>query len=159
MLDIGCGEAASLVHHLRSIGCAAWGIDRHVATSDCTIQADWFAIPRVEGGWGTIVAHQSFSLHFLHAHLRIRGDAERYARAYMAVLHALRPGGSFLYAPGLPFIERLLDADRYRVITRPIAGPAMPGWPAHDPDRLPDVTATRITLRPQQSRPERCIGR
>lgn len=144
ILDIGCGEEADLVHHLRSIGCAAWGLDRYVVACDHTIQADWFAIPSIEGGWGTIVAHQSFSLHFLHAHLRARRDAERYARAYMAILRTLRPGGSFLYAPGLPFIESLLSEGRYRVTTRPIA-PAMQVWPTLRPDRRPDVTAARVT--------------
>jgi hypothetical protein len=53
--------------------------------------------------------------------MRAQGHPERYARLYMSVLGALAPGGSFLYAPGLPFVESLLPGELYEVRTRPVA--------------------------------------
>lgn len=121
VLDLGCGEEAGLVRHLCEEGIAAWGIDRRVAASERTIRGDWFSVPRLEDGWGTIIAHQSFSLHFLHAHHRSEEGAASYARGYMSLLRALRPGGQLVYAPGLPFIESVLPADRFQVVRRPVA--------------------------------------
>jgi hypothetical protein len=127
------------VAHLAALRCEVWGIDRHVGPSDRTIQRNWFDPPLRPDGWATIVAHQSFSLHFLQAELAGREDAERYARNYMAILRGLRPGGSFLYAPGLAFIESLLPRDRYQVSTRTVAVPRRPSSHAMD------LTATRVT--------------
>jgi hypothetical protein len=41
----------------------------------------------------------------------------------MRFLDALKPKGQFCYAPSLPFIERLLDPDRFEVASRKIALP------------------------------------
>lgn len=65
----------------------------------------------------------AFSTHFLHHHLRTDGHPERYARLYLDLLAALKPGGSLLYTPGLPFMENLLPAERYVVRRRPICLP------------------------------------
>lgn len=115
VLDLGCGPNGHLVHYLAARGKAAWGVDRAVEPSDRLMRADWFDLDLVEGKWGTILSHMAFSNHFLHHHLRPDGHPERHATLYMAILRSLQPGGSFHYAPGLPFIERLLPPDRYRV--------------------------------------------
>lgn len=120
VLDIGCGERASLVRHLRGLGIDAWGIDRFVRGSAHAMVADWLDLETMEDAWGTIVSHMSFSNHFTHHHFRADGRYEEYARAYMGLLLSLKPGGSFYYAPGLPFIERLLPADRFDVATWPV---------------------------------------
>lgn len=120
LLDIGCGEAAELVGFLRARGYHAWGLDRLAPDDGPVMRGDWFRLPAGVGGWRTIVAHLSFSLHFLHAHLHSDSEARRYAVAYMAILKGLRPGGSFLYAPSLPFIEPLLDPQRFHVDVTPI---------------------------------------
>lgn len=120
LLDIGCGEAAELVGFLRARGCLAWGIDRLGSDRGHAMRGDWFRPPTVPGGWRTIVAHLSFSLHFVHAHLHSESEARRHAIAYMTILDRLQPGGSFLYAPSLPFVERLLDARRFHVATSPL---------------------------------------
>jgi SAM-dependent methyltransferase len=118
VLDLGCGPGAALVRHLRSRGRRAFGVDRAIsATSPSTFltRADWLECRLGRGIWGTVLSHMAFSNHFLHHHLRPGGDAERYARRYMEVLRSLRPGGRFLYAPGLPFIESLLPRGEYLV--------------------------------------------
>ena len=116
VLDIGCGQEASLVTWLNERGIEAYGIDRVALESERTWKEDWL----VEEGrwrqrrWGTIVSHLAFANHFVHQHLRRDGEAEVYARRFMEILEHLRPRGSFVYAPAVPFIEDLLP-DRYRV--------------------------------------------
>jgi hypothetical protein len=121
ILDLGCGEQARLVGYLRAHGKAAVGIDRYSFRAEGARVADWFSLPLLHQSWGTVIAHQSFSLHFLHHHLSANGDAERYASRYMEILQALCPGGVFVYAPGLPFLELLLPRERYRVTRRALA--------------------------------------
>jgi len=121
VLDLGCGASASLVHYLRARGLpGVVGVDREAPAGTGLIRASWFDVPLPPGTWGTVIAHQSFSLHFVHAHLRSADRAERHARRTMEILGSLRVGGRFAYAPGLPFLERLLPAERFRVVTRPV---------------------------------------
>jgi SAM-dependent methyltransferase len=123
ILDLGCGQDARLVHWLREQGRDAFGID--LRAEDCTnyiMQADWLSFPLQPDYWATIISHQGFSNHFLNHHLRRNGHPERYARRYLAILRALKPGGSFLYAPGLPFFEPLLPSDVFHVQRRPVHG-------------------------------------
>jgi hypothetical protein len=80
--------------------------------------------------WGTILSHMAFSNHFLFHHLYKHGSPNEYAQAYMAILSALEPGGSFYYAPGLPFIEQFLPARFFHVGKRGL-----------DPLRLPQTAA------------------
>jgi hypothetical protein len=114
VLDIGCGEHATLVRALVSGGIEARGLDR-VVSSDLATQADWLSFVYGRARYGTVLSHLGFSLHFLHHHLAAGDTAYQYARAYMAILGSLVVGGRFVYTPGLPFIETLLDASMYRV--------------------------------------------
>jgi SAM-dependent methyltransferase len=85
-------------------------------------RGDWFDFPFGQKQWGTIISHMSFSTHFLHHHNRPQAAGARcYAERYMEVLRALRSGGVFAYAPGLPFIERLLARERFQVRQKAIA--------------------------------------
>jgi hypothetical protein len=122
ILDLGCGERAGLVRYLRSQGKAAVGIDRYLSVEEGVRAADWFSLPLLPDSWGTVIAHQSFSLHFLHHHLGTGGEAERYARRYREILGALRRGGAFAYAPGLPFLEPLLSDREFRVTRLRVSG-------------------------------------
>ena len=115
VLDVGCGRDATLVKWLRSHGINTLGIDVLAPRTDGCIVADWFQFPWPPEQFGTVLAHLSFSLHFLHQHLRPDGDAEKYARQFMSILRSLKTGGRFVYAPGLPFIERHLHHDRFAV--------------------------------------------
>lgn len=130
ILDLGCGTKGALVAALRAAGKAATGIDRLAEPGiEGISRADWLTAPLPPGSLGTIVSHLGFSLHFLHQHLRPDGDAERYARRYMELLRALRPGGLFAYAPALPFIEDLLPADRWGVERVAVPVPRLAGLP------------------------------
>lgn len=120
VLDIGCGEQGLLVQHLRDAGLEAWGLERFGGTSEFIWTGDWLEMPLEPGSWGTIISHMGFSNHFFHHHLRKDGHPERYARRFMEILEALKLGGRFLYAPGLPFFEPLLPKDRFQVVTHPI---------------------------------------
>ena len=112
VLDVGCGEQAHLVQSLRAAGVDAFGIDP-LAQAPGALAVDWHACDFGRQKWGTILSHQAFSLHFLHHHLLHEDKARAYAQTYMRMLQALRPGGVLAYAPGLPFIEALLPAERY----------------------------------------------
>jgi hypothetical protein len=136
ILDLGCGEHARLVRYLRRHDLQAIGLDRVATEEEHALTADWFAVEQPPRTWGTIISHLAFSRQFLHHHLRGGPDAEAYARLYMQLLRSLRPGGSLVYTPGLPFIEALLPAERYRVARRRIALPhtraaAVPGLPLY----------------------------
>ncbi|MGJ7524488.1 methyltransferase domain-containing protein [Variovorax sp. GB1P17] len=127
ILDLGCGEGAHLVRHLRALGLDARGIDRLAAPDHAVWQGDWLDAdaPLQPQSWSTVISHMAFSNHFHHQHLRRDGSAATYAARYMKVLEALRPGGRFFYAPSLPFFEALLPQQRYRVARRPVVGSAM----------------------------------
>ncbi|HEY0138512.1 MAG TPA: hypothetical protein VGB85_30720, partial [Nannocystis sp.] len=87
--------------------------------------ADWLRHDYGVERWGTIVSHLAFSLHLLHHHLAGRPAAFVYTELYMQILRSLRPGGVFAYAPGLPFLERLLPRGLYQC-TR-LTAPPGPG--------------------------------
>jgi hypothetical protein len=120
VLDIGCGERAELVRHLREQGVEAFGVDRFVQEQPFVQQADWLEHSIDADHWGTVISHLAFSNHFLHHHLRSGGQAERYARKYMEILHGLQRGGSFVYSPGLPFMETLLPKELYTLMRLPV---------------------------------------
>ncbi len=109
ILDIGCGESGQLVNNLRSKGYTAFGVDRFAPSTPNFFQQDWFEFDCGTNNWGTIIAHQSFSTHFIHAHLHHSSRADDFASLYMRILGSLRVGGEFCYTPGLPFIEGHLE--------------------------------------------------
>ncbi len=122
MLDLGCGEQALLVQYLRKAGMDALGIDRSARAADGVVPTDWFAFKLSPDSWGTVISHLGFSNHFLHYHLKPGDEALRYARRYMDIVRSLRPGGTFAYAPGLPFIEEHLPRADYEVVRHDIEG-------------------------------------
>ena len=143
ILDLGCGADARLVRWLRARGLAAVGIDRAAEPAEGILRADWLETPLVPGSLGTAISHLGFSLHFLHHHLRPGGEAARYARRYMEILRALRPGGRFAYAPGLPFVEEHLPPAAWRVERTPVPVPP-PDLPGAD--ALPWYAARVVRL-------------
>jgi len=126
VLDLGCGKSGELVRYLNVMGVEAVGIDRMVDSSlggsTSLIQADWLEFRLEPGVWGTILSHMAFSNHFVFQHWYTHGQVQPYACQYMAALGALKPGGSFYYTPGLPFIETYLPEDSYRIIRRIVTG-------------------------------------
>lgn len=122
ILDLGCGAQARLVNYLQQLGKTVFGVDRSAAPSQFVSQGDWLSFPLAPANWGTIISHLGFSQHFLRQHLLPTANPARYAKRYMEILGALRVGGTFAYAPGLPFIENLLPQRNYCVTTKTIDG-------------------------------------
>lgn len=110
VLDLGCGSQAGLVHFMRENGIEAYGMDRNVETGHYTFNMSWLECPFHPNIWGTVISHMAFSNHFTHHHLKADGEYKKYAHKYMEILHSLKLGGSFHYAPSLPFIEELLES-------------------------------------------------
>jgi SAM-dependent methyltransferase len=121
VLDLGCGKNGTLVKFLREKGIAALGVDRLVESDPALIEADWFDIKFNAGTWGTILSHMAFSNHFLFQHRYKYGKPHQYARLYMQILESLKPGGSFIYSPGLPFIEQFLPKEQFKVESKVMA--------------------------------------
>jgi SAM-dependent methyltransferase len=122
VLDLGCGPGAALVHFLRRAGREpVWGLDRSAPASEGFLRLSWFdsALPR--DTFGTVLSHQAFSLHFVHAHHRSAARAAAFAAKYMEILRSLLPGGRFYYAPSLPFVEEHLDPAAFAVSVRRVA--------------------------------------
>lgn len=105
ILDIGCGKSAQLVNYLSGKEYKAFGLDRFAPSGVNFLRDDWFEFDYGQEKWGTIIAHQSFSTHFIHAHLHHAHKADDFASLYLKILSSLRIGGEFCYTPGLPFIE------------------------------------------------------
>jgi len=122
VVDIGCGRSANLVAFLRKEGVEAFGMDRFVNDNQYLIHGDWLDYHFEAASWGTIISNLGFSVHFIHQHLRGDGKYRLYAQKYMEILESLVPGGSFYYAPGLPFIEGFLDADKFKLQVNRISG-------------------------------------
>lgn len=121
VLDIGCGPNANLVNYLRDHSIDAFGMDRVININSADVfKADWLDFDFKPRHWGTIISNQSFALHFTHHHNRKDGNYIFYARKYMEILNALKPGGTFYYAPGLPFIEAHLPKDKFKTVTNRI---------------------------------------
>lgn len=115
VLDIGCGKQGNLVLFLRQKGIEAYGFDRLAFDSPALNNSDWFEFEFEKDKWGTIISNLGFSNHFHHHHLRNDGNFIDYAKKYMEILGSLKTGGSFHYAPDLPFVEQYLDKDKYQL--------------------------------------------
>lgn len=118
VLDIGCGKQGTLVRYFRCLGIEAFGFDRFVNNELYLTNSDWTTFEYGTEKWGTITSNLGFSNHFNHHHLRNDGSFIAYAKKYMEILNSLIIGGSFYYAPDLPFIEQYLDKEKYQLTKR-----------------------------------------
>lgn len=130
VLDLGTGPEAPLVHHLRTHGLDAHGIDKSHGD-------DWLTYDFGHRRWDLVLSHLGFSLHFLRHEQQRADTAYDYARTYMKILAGLRSGGVFAYAPALPFFEALLGSD--------FAVQRLP-WPAGRPPGVLDRQDTPHAL-------------
>lgn len=115
VLDIGCGKQGNLVLFLRQNNIEAYGFDRFVFDNPALSNSDWFEYKFEKDKWGTITSNLGFSNHFQHHHFRKDGNFIGYAKKYMDILSSLKPGGSFHYAPDLPFVEQYLDENNFQL--------------------------------------------
>jgi SAM-dependent methyltransferase len=118
VLDLGCRKKGPLVSYLRDKGISAIGVDRIVEKVQGLREVDWFDLDFIPESWGTVIFHMAFSNHFAFHHRYKKGKPTQYARLYMQIIQSLKPGGSFVYSPGLPFIERNLPAEKFDVQNR-----------------------------------------
>ena len=131
ILDLGCGRSAHLVRRLRAERLDAHGIDRNVGSrAGFLADVDWFDFAIGHSRWGTIIAHMSFTNHIVYCQRYDVAGLARYATRYADILDALRPGGSFLYTPGVPVVEDGVDGQRFEMSSWVVSG---------------RITATRIT--------------
>lgn len=123
LLDIGCGAHANLVRYLRTLGVEAYGLDRSLEVRAPYLEAlDWFERSFQPHTWGTIVSNMAFSNHFVFVARCDRAQFESYLLQTNAILDALVAGGSFHYAPSLPFIEQRLSPAQYKVVSQQVSG-------------------------------------
>lgn len=115
ILDIGCGKEHRLVDYLIQNGHTAFGIDREAVANANIQRISWLHYSFEKEKWGTIISHLGFSNHFLHNHLKQNNGYKLYAVKYMGILQSLKSGGSFYYAPDLPFIEVFLNPEQYAI--------------------------------------------
>lgn len=115
VLDIGCGKQGYLVNYFLKQKIECIGIDRLSFNNSNLINADWLEYNYGKDKWGTIISNLGFSNHFIHHNLRKDGNYIEYAKTYMNILNSLKTGGSFHYAPDLPFIEKYLDNSQYSI--------------------------------------------
>ena len=113
VLDIGCGRELNLVNYLRDNGIEAYGIDRFDNDNPYYFKTDWLEYNFDIQKWGSLISNLGFSNHFIHHNQRADGNFRGYAKKYMEILNSLKTGGSFYYAPDLPFIEKHLDKTNY----------------------------------------------
>lgn len=118
VLDIGCGENGTLVHYLCEQGISAYGIDRLAPDKPNFFQNDWFDFDYTSQAWGTVLAHQSLSTHFIYAYLHQPQSIEKFAKLTMKILFSLHKGSSLCYAPGMPFFEAQVEKMSQFSLTR-----------------------------------------
>lgn len=120
ILDIGCGEHGWLVEYLHNHHLNAFGIDRLHENGAYYKNQDWLEFDYGLEKWGTVLANLSFSNHFIN-HFAQNDQLDLvYAQIYMKILKGLSIGGTWFYAPSVPFIEKLLSPDQYHLCRSPI---------------------------------------
>jgi len=120
VLDIGCGKDGNLVMYFRKKGIEANGFDRFMYENSFLSNSDWLEYNYGIDKWGTITSNLGFSNHFKHHHFRDNGNFVIYAKKYMDILNSLKIGGSFHYAPDLPFIEKYLDKTKFKITAQDV---------------------------------------
>jgi hypothetical protein len=118
VLDIGCGTRGTLVNYLRGQGVAAYGVDRLAPELPFFFRNDWFEFDYSSRPWGSILAHQSLSTHFIYSYLHQPVSIEKFASLVMNILASLKTGLFLGYAPGLPFFESQVEKMRKFKVTR-----------------------------------------
>jgi hypothetical protein len=118
VLDIGCGSNGALVHYLREHGISAFGVDRLAPDEPCFFKSDWFDFDYSSRPWGSILAHQSLSTHFIYTYLHQPVSIEKFARLTMKLLGSLQTNSFLCYAPGMPFFESQIEKMTQFSLTR-----------------------------------------
>lgn len=119
ILDIGCGRHGRLVLHMRSLGIEAYGVDRDIGLESAYLmEEDWLSFGFDREKWGTVIANMSFTNHCIYALRYDEALARLYRKTYGEIARSLKLAGTFIYAPGLPTLERDLDPLQFTVESR-----------------------------------------
>lgn len=119
LIDVGCGSRAILVRYLRSLGVEAYGFDRLLEVQEPYLeQKDWFDYAFERSRWGSVTSNMGFTNHLLYTYHQDRSQFVSYLLKMKDILGSLVIGGSFYYAPGVPFIEDRLAPTHYHVERR-----------------------------------------
>ena len=123
IVDIGCGKNAHLVRYLEAKKKKVLGIDRFVEEKNSFVrEMSWFDFSFEKSSWGTIIANMSFSNHIIYAMNNDSTHLQQYFLKYREIIHSLKEGGEFIYAPSLLFIEERLDSGQFEVSREKAAG-------------------------------------
>jgi hypothetical protein len=122
VLDLGCGTHAALCQDLHARGVEVVGIDRLAPDLPYCRRSGWDEFAFGAEVWGTIISHQAFSTHFHFHHRHSEAKAVQMAHLLMTILNSLKIGGTFVYTPGLPFIEPfIVELGRFDLQTLALA--------------------------------------
>lgn len=120
ILILGSGTKGNLVHMLKAFGHAVCGIDPEAERSEITRRADFLNVDYGNAYWATIISPLGFSRELVESLQRNDGSDIDWVKCYKRILNALKPGGCFIYAPSLPFLEDLLKKEDFTVRRSPI---------------------------------------
>jgi len=121
VLDLGCGKEGSLVRRLREMGKESVGVDRILASETHFLhQISWFDFVFEKETWGTVISNLAFVNHLVCAFTHKAANLYDYFKKYREITEALKPSGTFLYSPSVPFIEDRLDPERFDIIRKPV---------------------------------------
>jgi hypothetical protein len=116
IIDVGCGKNANMVMYLDDKGYSVFGIDRYCEIKSDKIESvSWDDFVFKKNYWGTVISHMAFSNHFIYHYLKNDSVDYQYAIKYKEILDSIRKMGSFYYTPSLPFIEKYLDKQEYKI--------------------------------------------
>ncbi len=123
VLDIGCGRSGGLVAALRALGVDARGFDRLAEPAPGVSREDWFQADYPRAAHGTVISNAALSNHILYTARHEPARLPEYQALFLRILSSLKPGGTFFYAPSLPFFEAPLS-ERGDLVVRvvPLAG-------------------------------------
>lgn len=115
VLDIGCGRKASLIKDLRKKGIKAFGFDQYISKEAYILCDNWLEYKFEPNSWGTIISHMSFTNHYRRCITYKSKDQSKYETKFFEILESLKKGGSFIYCPSLPEVEKYVDKEKFEV--------------------------------------------
>lgn len=115
ILVVGSGATGNLVFFLNAQGHRACGIDPSAEDTDVTRASDFLHVDYGKDYWGGILSPLAFIKEMSAAMAAQDGSDLEWVKCYKSILTALKKGGSFIYAPSLPYIEDILPKEQFEI--------------------------------------------
>lgn len=115
ILVVGSGATGNLVFFLNAQGHRACGIDPSAEDTDVTRASDFLHVDYGKDYWGSILSPLAFIKEMSAAIAAQDGSDLEWVKCYKSILTALKKGGSFIYAPSLPYIEDILPKEQFEI--------------------------------------------